>query len=256
MTGATRTNMTSTVTTTAATAIANHGVAVHDGPAHAPAISSVVEVVTTRGFVTVAAIPTIEGVMAALRALRAAGATEDVVGFAIPLQDNPNEAGFLPRGPVVRPKRFNATDWLLDVIDPHRPQYESAPLVVGNGRNSEAARVVLGRLSRWLVGVQPFAVPTSAGPVWVMGRPNHAAAMQGVHGDTLGGTAGALATVGVPVNLADRYATRLEAGDTILTTCETDEGRRRRDRKIVERAGAETIDLPEPTELRYGVRPA
>ncbi|HEV2123320.1 MAG TPA: hypothetical protein VGW38_11165, partial [Chloroflexota bacterium] len=194
-------------------------------------------IVTARGYINVASMPTVEGLTSALKALRAAGATEDVVGFAIPVEGHPSEGGIRPKGPInVRRRRFDIGGYLLDVIDPHRPV--KATDNWARGRNGAIAKTVLGKLTRWLVGVHTFRVPLPEGSVWVIGRPNHASAIQGLRGDAQGGAAGALASVGVPVDLSAEFAERLAAGECIVTTCETDEGRWNRDRRILERAGA------------------
>jgi hypothetical protein len=216
--------------------------------------SSVTGVVTSRAFLIVASMPTIESLVNALKAFRSAGATEDVVGFAIPVEGDPSEGGIRPMVPITgRRRRFNAGEFLLMAIDPHRP--EGLPDRWALGRNGVIAKTVLGDLTRWLVGVHMFRVPLSERSVWIIGRPNHAAAVQGLRGDALGGTAGALATVGVPVELAPAYANRLAAGECIVTTCETDEGRRHRDRRILVKAGATQFDEPAPLVVEYGVRP-
>lgn len=215
---------------------------------------SVRGIVTARGYMTVAIVPTVEALTSVLKALRSAGATEDVVGFAIPVEGDPAEGGIRPMGPIsVRRRRFDLGEYLLDVIDPHRPV--GATDNWARGRNGAIAKAVLGKLTRWLVGVHTFRVPLPEGSVWVVGRPNHASAIQRLRGDALGGAAGALASIGVPVDIFAEFAERLAAGECIVTTCETDEGRWNRDRRILERAGATLIRQPEPIVVEYGMRP-
>jgi hypothetical protein len=189
------------------------------------------------------------GLLKALRALRSAGATNDVVGLAIPLEGDPTA----PDTPVRvagldRRRRFDPVDFLLTVLDPHRPPPQ--PDGWARGPEGPLAQGVLGDLTHWLVGVYTFRVPLGEGlrgprasppggdGVWVLGRPSHAAAIHGARGAALEGAAGALASLGVPERLAARYAERLAAGESILTVCETDPGRARRDERILSRQGA------------------
>jgi hypothetical protein len=90
--------------------------------------------------------------------------------------------------------------------------------------------------------------------VWVLGRPNHAAAMQRVRGDSQEGAPGVLATLAVPPELAIDYAARLAAGECILTTCETDQGRMRRDQQLLRKVGALHLFTPYEQVVEYGVR--
>jgi hypothetical protein len=196
-----------------------------------------------------------DGVLAALRALRAARATNDVVGLAIPLDGDPTDPGAVvsARGAPAK-SRFDLVRFLLTVVDPHRPVGQ--PDGWARGRTGILAKVILDDLTRWLVGVSTFRVPgPDGGPgVWVLGRPNHAAAVNGVRAAAAEGAIGAVASLGVPASLAATYAERLAGGQSVLTTCETDAGRTRRDAKILKRNGAhDTFEHPLP--LDYGVRP-
>lgn len=197
-----------------------------------------------RGIVDGGTFADLDGLLGSLRALRATGATEDVLGFAIPLSGDP----WSPEGLAVLPatqrkRRFDALAWLLDVIDPHRPPPDVATW--RRGRNTYLARPVLGDdLWRWILGVYPFRVPMDdhpAGGVWILGRPNHASAVAGTEGAALGGVAGALSTLGVPAQYIATYGERLAAGDCLLTTCETDEGRSERDLKIMRKRGGQHL---------------
>jgi hypothetical protein len=186
-----------------------------------------------------------DGLLPALRALRAAGATNDVVGLAIPLSGDPTEPDAeifaLTLGTAPQRRRIDVLGALMTFIDPHRPRVEL------NGwtrdRTGVLAQSLLSDLNRWLVGVLTFRVPgPDGGPgVWVLGRPNHAAAVQGFREGAIEGPTGALASFGIPRARAWHYAERLIAGASILTTCETDAGRVRRDRSILEKHGARDV---------------
>jgi hypothetical protein len=78
----------------------------------------------------------------------------------------------------------------------------------------------------------------------------------GLAADTTEGYLGELATFGVPAPVAQEYARRLIGGECVLTTCETDPGRSRRDEKILRRAGAQDLFRPIELAMRYGVRKA
>jgi hypothetical protein len=215
-------------------------------------------VVTARSFIQGGTLPSVEALAGVLRALRGAGATEDVVGFAIPLAGDPEEGVVRRRDGAPPPRqRFNLGEYLLDALDPHRPRGWTGG-GMGPGRNVALASQVLGDLTRWLVGIHTFRVPEVAGGdgVWVLGRPNHAAAIQRVRGDSHEGASGVLATLAVPTDLAADYAARLAAGECALTTCETDEGRMRRDAKLLRQAGAVHVFAPYHQVVEYGVRPA
>jgi hypothetical protein len=191
-----------------------------------------------------------DGLLPALRALRGAGATNDVVGLAIPLSGDPSdpdaEVYALSASSGPRRKRIDVLDVLMTIVDPHRPRVEL------NGwardRTGVLAASLLQDLNRWLVGVLTFRVPgPDGGPgVWVLGRPNHAAAVQGFRDGAQEGPTGAMASFGIPRGRAWHYAERLAAGASVLTTCETDDGRARRDRGILEKNGARDVFTYKP----------
>jgi hypothetical protein len=199
------------------------------------------------------AFKTMDGLLAVLRGLRAARATEDIVGFAIPLEADPTTAEGLETILAAHRRRgFNPIEWLLDVIDPHRPPPSPAALMAGY--NSILTPFLLGDLSRWLVGVKTFRIPLEQAPgggVWVLGRPNHAAAIAGATGAALGGAAGALASLGLPADQLEAFAERIAAGQPVLTVCSTDEGRIEQAVRLMRKQGAEGIFIarglrPEP----------
>ncbi|HEU5318433.1 MAG TPA: hypothetical protein VFX49_20135 [Chloroflexota bacterium] len=218
-------------------------------------------VVTTRSYLSGALFPTVEGLSDALRALRGAGRTEDVVGLAIPLEGDDPSAGIVRARLDPPPRRgFNLVEFLVTAMDPHRSaggwSAGWAP-----GKNSGLAVELLGDLTRWLVGIQPFRVPAGPdagdqGGVWILGRPNHAAAVAGLPGDSREGPTGMLATIGVPQAIGLLSAERLAAGDCILTTCETDERRQRSDERMMRRAGASYVFEPVILSKQYGERQA
>jgi hypothetical protein len=204
-------------------------------------------VVTSRAYLGGALFPSVEGLVDALRHLRSAGRTEDVVGLAIPLEGDEPDAGIVRRRKDRPHKRsFNLVEFLMTALDPHRPSGWSG--IWAPGKNNAVAVDLLGDLTRWLVGVQPFRVSEipNAGTdgvvgdsnVWILGRPNHGAAVAGLLGDAHEGPVGVLVTVGVPATVGLLCAQRLAAGDCILTTCETDSRRRLSDDRIMRKAGA------------------
>lgn len=203
-----------------------------------------------------------DGLLRTLRTLRASGATEDVIGLAIPLEGEPDAPQVRARGSHSARRKLNVVDTLMTIIDPHRPPAQPDPWA--RGRHGALAKNVLGDLTRWIVGVHTFRVPailTSSpgdageGGVWVLGRPNHAAAIAGAQGAARGGAVGALAAVGIPSSLVEAYAAHLLAGQSILTTCETDPGRIRRDATLLRKRGA-TATFELPVTGSYGERPA
>ena len=214
-------------------------------------------VVTSRGYVAGALFPSVDGLAAALRSLRSAGRTEDVVGLLIPLEgDDPAEGIVRTRRDPAPAPRFNLVDFLMTALDPHRPSgWDSgwAP-----GKNAGAAVDLLGDLTRWLVGIQAVRLHGTPGvePFWVLGRPNHAAAIHKIPGDSKEGFVGMLATYAIVESLAPYVAERLAAGDCVLTTCESDLNRARNDERIMKKAGAIQVFDRLPLEWRYGVRPA
>ena len=222
-----------------------------------PELHTAAPVVTSRGFVAGALFPSVEALAAALRSLRDAGRTEDVVGLLIPLEgDDPSEGIVRTRRDPAPPRGFNLVEFLMTALDPHQPSgWEGgwAP-----GKNSGIAVELLGDVTRWLIGIQAVRLHGVPGgePLWVLGRPNHAAAIHKVPGDSREGLVGMLATYGVVESLAPHVAERLAAGDCVLTTCESDANRARNDERIMKKAGA--VRLFDRLELtwRYGVRPA
>ncbi len=216
-------------------------------------------VLTSRAFLIGGLMPSVESLAEALQGIRAAGHTADVVGFAIPLDGEPSAGVVRVRQDAVQQKRFDLMEFLLTALDPHRPSgWQGGRFAPG--RNAPLAYDFLGNLVRWLVGIQTFQIHNAAGEedVWVLARPNHAAAMHKVTGDSHEGYRGMLATLGVPGSVAAEFAARLAEGYCILTTCETDEGRKERDLKIMRKAGVDVPSLfqTKPLEVRYGVRPA
>ncbi|MBI3973715.1 MAG: hypothetical protein HY332_20765 [Chloroflexi bacterium] len=185
----------------------------------------------------------LDGLLDSLRTMRSAGATSDVIGFAIPLGGDPTTPEGvaslkLPRGR----RRFDVLQAILDFIDPHRPPAEIAQL--RRGQNTVLATPILGNLKDWLVGVRTFRVPVTEQPdggVWVLGRPNHAAAVAGAEGAAAGGFRGALAALGIPKQHIPTFAKRLGNGECIMTTCETDKGRANRDERIIRKNGADLV---------------
>jgi hypothetical protein len=190
----------------------------------------------------------VDGVVAMIEAIRAAGSTEDILGIAIPLDADPTtEEGLLSLARPRPRKGFNLGRWLLTVLDPHHPVPDVVTLQ--KGRNSILAQAILGNISRWLVGVKPIRVPGAAGSdpgTWILARPNHAAAVAGQEGAALGGRTGALVSLGVPSDLIDDYAARLAAGESLVTTCETDRGRAERDIRLLKKCGAGVVFGPTP----------
>jgi hypothetical protein len=183
----------------------------------------------------------VEGALGVVRGVRSAGSTPDIVGIATPLAGDPTSADALETLvlPARKKRGFDVLGWLMTAIDPHPgvPTYRT----LTRGRNSVLARPVLGSVGNWLMGVEPFRVPDPNAPdggVWVLGRPNHAAAVAGAAGAALGGAVGALASLGLPKDYMQEYKPRQFAGETILTLCETDEGRVQRDYKLMGKHGA------------------
>ena len=193
-----------------------------------------------RASIIAGAFADVEGATAVIRAVRSAGSTEDIVGIALPLAGDPHSPDALETLlPQARKRKFNLGRWLMTVIDPHQPPPDYQRLT--KGRNSILARPLLGEIAEWLVGVQEFRVPDPNSPdggVWVLGRPNHAAAVSGAAGAALGGAVGALAALGLPEEHMQDYIGRLFQGQTILTLCETDDGRTKRDYNLMGRHGA------------------
>jgi hypothetical protein len=214
-------------------------------------------VITSRAYVCGALFPSVESLAAALRALRGAGRTEDVVGLLIPLEgDDPDEGIVRTRRDVAPARGFNLIEFLMTALDPHRPsgwQGGWAP-----GTNAGAAVELLGDLTRWLVGIQAVRIhgTPSGAPLWVMGRPNHAAAIHKVEGDSQEGYVGMLATYAIVESLAPYVAERLAAGDCVLTTCESDLNRAQNDERMMKKAGAVQLFDRLPLDWRYGDRQA
>jgi hypothetical protein len=222
------------------------------------------EVVTSRAYLSGALLPSVDALLSAIKALRATGSTEDVVGLAIPLAGDPNggEAMVRTRREVDQgKKKFNLIEFLMTAIDPHGQGRRRARWRLGPGRNVGTASEIMGNVTRWMVGIQTFRIPLPE-PVgdetalWVLARPNHAAAIHKLEGDSHEGYVGMMATLGVPASVAAEFVRKLEAGDCLLTTCETDPGRARRDQNIMRRAGATSMFEPQTLTVEYGVRPA
>ena len=185
--------------------------------------------------------------------LRAAGATEDLIGFAIPLGDDPAEPDLLRRLLQNRKRGFSLVRFLMTAIDPHAPAPDYRQRIAG--QNSDLAMPVLGKMARWFVGVKVFRIPSipvgdpqdpGAGGVWVLGHPNHAAALAGMEGAARGGALGALATIGVKEPYVAAMAPGIFGGEIAVTTCETDEGRAKRDEKLLRKHCAEIVFSGEP----------
>jgi hypothetical protein len=220
-------------------------------------------VTTSRAYVVGGLLPSVADLAGALRALRATGQTEDVVGFAIPLEGDDPDAGIvreLRTGDDATPRKrgFDLMRFLAVAMDPHGDSRRRWQLRWAPGRNVRVAVEVLGDLTRWLVGIHAFKIHDARGEedVWVLGRPNHAAAMHKLAGDAREGARGVLATLAVPGDAAAEVGAALTAGYCLLTTCETDENRMKRDLKILRRAGAIQVFGPVPLDVHYGVRPA
>ena len=214
-------------------------------------------VVTSRGYVAGALFPTVDSLAAALRALRGAGRTEDVVGLLIPLEGDDPAAGVVRTRRDPAPKRgFDLMDFLMTAIDPHRSSTWQAGWAPG--KNAGAAVELLGNVTRWLVGIQAVRLHGVPGgePLWVLGRPNHAAAIHKVPGDSQEGLVGMLATYAIVESIAPYVAERLAAGDCVLTTCESDVNRAKDDERIMRKAGAVQVFDRVALEWRYGVRSA
>jgi len=193
--------------------------------------------------------PRIEGPLKVMRALRRAGTSGDTVGFAIPLPGDPSDPATLEHLHRPPAKRFDPVRYFMVVLDPHKPPPSYHSLVAG--QNATLTQYFLGDLASWVSGVKTFRIPAAlagadehsadqaaAGGTWVLGRPNQSAAVAGWEGSDVGGILGALATIGVPADLAAAYAGRIAAGEVLLTTCETDAGRARRDQTWLMKNGA------------------
>ena len=198
---------------------------------------------TPRAFLVAALFPSSNGVVGAMRALRSAGRTEDTLGFAIPLEGDPTTGNVRLRGYVPAKRSLSPLEFVLTVIDPHRPPSTYQQLIAG--QNAMMTEPVLGDLAQWVIGVHPFRIPL--GPelgsgTWVLGRPNHAAAVAGVEGAAHGGPICALATLGIQdTQVIQEFAERIAAGQCLLTSCETDIGRAGGDRRIFLKHGGTTI---------------
>jgi hypothetical protein len=232
------------------TAVANPAVRKADPNPASPAIPT-----TIHAWVVGGLFPGPEGAVAALRKLRSEGATNDVAGLAVPLDGDPTapDSTVAAVGAQTDAKP-SLLERLLAMIDPHPPRVR--PSGWARERVGYLAQVILGDLVRWLGGYFTFRIPApDGGPgVWVLGRPNHAAAVQGVRAGAEEGPAGAMAAFGVPASLAASYAAAVIGGQTLLTTCETDPGRVARDAKILRRNGARDM-FEQPLPLAYGERP-
>lgn len=177
----------------------------------------------------------------ALRALPSAASSGDIVGFAIPLEGEPDSATVRVRG-WEQPKKFDLMTFVLDLIDPHRPTHQLDGWT--RGKSGPLAAAVLGDLTHWLVGVKTFRLPGPDGAgsgVWLLARSNQAATVHGFTGGAAEGAAGALATLGVPRERVAEVAEKLIRGYCLITLCENDLGRVARDRRIIEKHGAVDI---------------
>jgi hypothetical protein len=185
----------------------------------------------------------LDAMLGVMRALRSSGSTEDILGFAIPLEGDPTTPeglAALANRPVRQ--RFDLIRAIRTILDPHEPPPDLAS--VRRGQNSILATPFLGSLTKWLVGVSTFRIPGDAPGdegTWVLGRPNHAAAVAGLYGAAQGDRAGALASIGLPLDVHREFGERLECGESVLTTCETDEGRARRDEAWMRKRGAAAV---------------
>jgi hypothetical protein len=194
--------------------------------------------------------PSVDGPLRVMRALRRSGAAGDIVGLAVPLPGDPDDPTTLQRLAAPRPKKgFDVIGYLKVVFDPHAPPPAYRTLVAG--QNSVLTRLVLRDLASWIAGVKTFRIPPTLtgdvskdeaqGGVWVLGRSNHAAAVAGGGEADLGGALGALAGIGVPRDLVLPFAERIAGGQVLLTTCETDAGRARRDSRWLRKNGARDV---------------
>ncbi|HET7772029.1 MAG TPA: hypothetical protein VFN74_24870 [Chloroflexota bacterium] len=214
-------------------------------------------VVTSRGYISGALFPSVEDLARALRALRGAGRTEDVVGLLIPLDGDDPAAGIARARREPAPRRgFSLGEFLMTALDPHRQTTWTAGWAPG--KNSGAAVELLGDVTRWLVGIQAVRLHGIPGeePLWVLGRPNHAAAIHKLEGDSQEGLVGMLATYAIAESIAPYVAERLSAGDCVLTTCESDANRARNDERIMKKAGAVRVFDLLPLTWQYGHRQA
>ncbi len=175
-------------------------------------------------------------VRGALADIRATGTAADIVGVAIPMPGDPRRedvAGDVisrieePRGLV---------PWLRLVIDPHRPTFPTFQEQV-SGRNVPLAYAVLGDLADWIGAAGYMRVHGVDGAsTWILGRPNHAASVQGGSGPNNGDV---LATIGIPEAQRAAYRALVIGGQCVVTTCETDPGRARRDAQVLRRHGGQ-----------------
>lgn len=196
--------------------------------------------------------PTPEGPVRVMRSLRRSGVTGDTVGLAIPLVGDPADPTSVTAVTERPPRRFDLLGYLMVVLDPHRPAPDYATLT--RGQNSALTRPILGDLATWLVGVKTFRIPAvmtgeekddGTSGVWVLGRSNHAAAVAGAEGADIGGAIGAMSGLGLSSDLAEAYAKHVIGGACLLTTCQTDEGRARRDLQLMRKHGAtKTFERP------------
>ncbi len=189
---------------------------------------------TVRAFLVGAVFADTSGLTQSLAAIRSTGTASDIVGFAVPLPGDPTDDAVAAEvvGRITAPAGFAA--WVRLVIDPHAPTSPTYRDQVA-GRNVPLAYAILGDVAEWVGATGYMRVGRQDGAsAWVLGRPNHASAVQGGIG-TLRGDA--LATVGVPLALRDAFRNLVVSGNSVLTTCETDPGRASRDADIFRRHG-------------------
>ncbi|MGH2350163.1 MAG: hypothetical protein ACRDJN_00935 [Chloroflexota bacterium] len=217
-------------------------------PSPTPRVSFTSPVAAPRATVVGGLFRAVDGPIKVMRALRAAGNSSDIVGLAIPLPGDPSDPETLDNLTPPRKQGFDVLGYVLTVVDPHRPPPDYATLI--RGQNSPLTRFFLGDLATWLVGIKSFRIPSiltgslhdpGAGGVWVLGRSNHAAIVAGAGGGERGGAIGVLASFGLDDKdeaLISAYAQRIIGGECLLTTCETDAGRAKRDARLLRKHGA------------------
>jgi hypothetical protein len=187
-----------------------------------------------RALLVGAAFADTSGLTRSLAVIRATGTASDIVGFAVPLPGDPSDDAVAAEvvGRITAPTGFGA--WVRLVLDPHAPTSPTYREQVA-GRNVPLAYAILGDVAEWVGATGYMRVNGHDGAgAWVLGRPNHASAVQGGIGALRGD---ALATVGVPLALRDAFRDLVLSGNCVLTTCETDPGRASRDADIFRRHG-------------------
>jgi hypothetical protein len=187
-----------------------------------------------RALVAGAAFANYAGVRASLAAIRATGTASDIVGLAVPLPGDPRDDAVAGEVWAAMTPPTGLAAWLRLVIDPHAPTAPTYREQIA-GRNVPLAYAILGEVADWVGATGYMRVLGDAGAsVWILGRPNHAASVQGGLGSVRGD---ALSTVGVPVAQREAFRALVLAGKSVVTTCETDPGRASRDAAIFRRYG-------------------